>query len=53
MSSIKMYKEVSHEANTNLNLIFESRALSKLWDNFFKQMFYIYLNVTNDPQRII
>lgn len=29
-----MYKEVSHEVNTNLNLIFESCTLSKLWDNF-------------------
>lgn len=48
-----MDKEVSHEPNTNLNLIFESHVLSKLWDNLCKQMFYIYLNATKDPPRIM
>lgn len=36
-----MYKEVSHEANPDLKLIFENSGLCKLCDNFLKQMFYI------------
>lgn len=51
MSSIKMYKEVSHQANPDLNLIFESSVLCKLWDDFFKQMFYIYMK--NDEPRMV
>lgn len=43
ISSIKMYKEVFHQANPDLSLLFENSGLCKLWENFFKQMFYTYM----------